>query len=306
MKDKKTLITIIVLLIIFLPLTVIGTINHFKGAGKTTVEDENVNKDFIFNNKVYFYQDGVLSSTYECDNCGVSEPILDDANYHTNSYQSGTKEFNPILGDGWALFKKGDKEALYNLIGKNVVFEYQAVKSYKVDTESNILISRSGNKWGVSFLDMSATGIKNNYDYIALPAHFTNDVLETSKFIGQINNKWYILDSNSTNAVIGLVENEIVDFNDNYYITYNDGSYKVMDYNNVEHLVGNSFKNIYAVGKYIFAVTTSNILFIYENCDMPILKNTQLPEYKEIYFSKNDNGIAIMIDKKLHENIELS
>ena len=52
MKDKKTLITIIVLLVIFLPIGVFGTIKSFS-ATKPDVKDDNPNKEFKYNNKLY-------------------------------------------------------------------------------------------------------------------------------------------------------------------------------------------------------------------------------------------------------------
>ena len=54
MKDKKTLITIIILLVVFLPLGLVGTIKHFS-TSKTNVDvNSNPNKEFIYNGKVYF------------------------------------------------------------------------------------------------------------------------------------------------------------------------------------------------------------------------------------------------------------
>ena len=52
--------------------------------------------------------------------------------------------------------------------------------------------------------------------------------------------------------------------------------------------------------------TNNNMLLIYEDCNGAILKNVTIPEYKEMHFSKNDDGIAIMIDGNLFETIELS
>ena len=43
MKDKKTLITIIVLLVIILPMGIYGTIKNFN-TGKTETKDDNPNK----------------------------------------------------------------------------------------------------------------------------------------------------------------------------------------------------------------------------------------------------------------------
>lgn len=307
LNDKKTLITIIVLLVIFLPLAVLGTFKHFEPK-KDNIVDDNPNKEFIYNNKVYFYLNGKLSSTYDCDDCSIAQISLDDLDYHTNSYRNGTKEFGPIIDDLWGIFKHGERYALYNILGKMIANEYQDVKSYKVDSTNSLLIAKKNNKWGVTYLDMAATGLKNEYDYIALPAHFTKNVLETKKFIGKINLLWYILNPDGS-AIRPAVRSEIVDFNDNenypYYITYDNG-YHIMDFNENEVLENLDKKNVYGVGKYIFVETNNNMLLIYEDCNGAILKNVTIPEYKEMHFSKNDDGIAIMIDGNLFETIELS
>ena len=46
MKDKKTLITIIVLLVIFLPIGLVGTIKHFSLPKQLDNGIENPNKEF--------------------------------------------------------------------------------------------------------------------------------------------------------------------------------------------------------------------------------------------------------------------
>ena len=72
MKDKKTLITIIILLVVFLPLGLVGTIKHFS-TSKTNVDvNSNPNKEFIYNNKLYFYYENELLATYECSTCNNS------------------------------------------------------------------------------------------------------------------------------------------------------------------------------------------------------------------------------------------
>ena len=87
MKDKKTLITIIVLLVILLPMGVIGTIKNFSVPNKDEVVDDNPNKNFIYKNKLYFYLDGKLLSTYNCSNCDIANVEIDDDVYKTNYYK---------------------------------------------------------------------------------------------------------------------------------------------------------------------------------------------------------------------------
>ena len=69
MYDKKTLVVIIVLLVIFVPLAVMGIYQHITKEEQEIAE--NVNHEFIFNNRVYFYVDDNLVGTYECSNCAT-------------------------------------------------------------------------------------------------------------------------------------------------------------------------------------------------------------------------------------------
>ena len=87
MYDKLTSKIIIVLLVIFIPLSIIGLLNHKEDSLQTI--DENPNKEVFYNNKVYFYQGDELLGTYICQNCKKTETVIDDSNYHTNYYKYG-------------------------------------------------------------------------------------------------------------------------------------------------------------------------------------------------------------------------
>lgn len=299
MQDRKTLITIIVLLVICLPLALVGTVNHFKGADKK-IEDNNVNKELIYNNKVYLYQGDNLLGTYDCNNCFKAETVIDDNEYHTNSYKGGTKKIDAAINDMWAVFGKDKDIVLYNILGKSIATKYEQIKTYNVNHTNDMLIFKNSNKWGITYF---TSAIKNDYDYIAFPAHFINDALDTSMFIGKINNLWYILKSDGT-ALMPEVHTEIVDFNDSYYITY-DGSYHIMDYSNVEQLAGVTKDKVYAIDKYVFLVLNDK-MFVYENVNEPYKKSIDLKEYEELYLSKNSDDIAIMLDGNLLETIALN
>ena len=61
MQDKKTLITIIVLLAIFLPAAIFGTYHSLnQEEEKGVVVDDNPNHDVLYNGKVYFYLNNTL------------------------------------------------------------------------------------------------------------------------------------------------------------------------------------------------------------------------------------------------------
>ncbi|MBD8922088.1 hypothetical protein EGR52_01480 [bacterium] len=301
MKDKKTLITIIVLLVIFLPCSIIGTIKHFD-MKKGKIVDDNINKEFIYNNKLYFYDNDKLLSTYACNTCKKASNKYSDIK-NTNYYKFGIKEIEPVLTNMFGIFEENGKTILYNLTGGNVLDSYDEVINYGISSTSKFLINKKDNKWGILFLDFSNNTITNEYDYIALPAHLNNKVLDSSKFIVSKNNLWYILKEDGT-LFKEATSKEIVDFNEEYYITY-DGSYHIMDYNNVEYLQFLSKKGVYAVGKYIFIESNNNLLLVYEKCDDSLRQQVVLPDHESIYFNVIDNAIEIILDQKLFQKLDL-
>ncbi len=304
MKDKKTLITIIVLLAFLLPLAVIGSIKHFS-TPKTSVEDgsDNPNKEFILNNKVYFYVDGKLVSTYNCDSCTKADTIINDTDYHTNYYKDGSKELSGIINDYFSIFKKNDSYILYNYVGKSVVNEYSDIKNYNVDATSEFLITNTSDGWGVVFFEIGKSAISNEYSYIALPAHLINKKLDSSMFIAQKDNTWSILKDDGTILVSDVV-GEIVDFNDNYYITYTDG-YHIYNYDDIEVL--NSFPKdiVYGIGEYL-VIVVNNQAYIYKDLNGQIINTINIPEHKSLYFSIEDAGIDVIVDGNVIETLEFS
>lgn len=302
MKDKKTLITIIVLLVIFLPIGLFGTIKSFSTT-KSDVKDDNPNKEFKYNNKLYFYYNDKLLSTYECSTCTLASSSIDDINYHTNYYKSDDKELASVLNEYYGLFKENDNIILYNLVNNKKIDSYKSIKNYNIEATSKFAITEKSSGKGVIFFDLSNSPIPNVYEYITLPSHIIDNKLDTSKFIVKKDNMWSVISANKKVDVAPIID-EIVDFNDSYYITFANNTYHIYDRNNIEYLENLPKTNVYGVGKYIF-VLNNNQLFIYENCLSPVIKTMELPNYNSIYFYQNNNKIDIMIDENLHETLEL-
>lgn len=302
MKDKKTLITIIVLLVIFLPIGLFGTIKSFSTT-KSDVKDDNPNKEFKYNNKLYFYYNDKLLSTYECSTCTLASSSIDDINYHTNYYKSDDKELAGVLNEYYGLFKENDNIILYNLVNNKKIDSYKSIKNYNIEATSKFAITEKSSGKGVIFFDLSNSPIPNVYEYITLPSHIIDNKLDTSKFIVKKDNMWSVISANKKVDVAPVLD-EIVDFNDSYYITFANNTYHIYDRNNIEYLENLPKTNVYGVGKYIF-VLNNNQLFIYENCLNPVVKIMELPSYNSLYFYQNNNKIDIMIDENLHETLEL-
>ena len=300
MKDKKTLITIIVLLVIMIPISGYATYKHFYIPKKTL--KENPNKEMFFDNKVYLYLDGQFLGYYDCTTCSKVGYIINDNSYHTNYYRNGTEDMNGAINSMYAIFKENDQAVVYNIVGKSIIGKYDEVKNYKVKSSGKYLIYKSNRKYGIINFDIGSTPIPCDYDYISIPAHLNDSTLDSSKFIVLTNSTWKILDNK--NNVLATSNEEIVDFNDSYYITYS-GGYNIYDYEGNKYLESIPKTNVYGVGDYLFVLNDKQ-LFIYKDLNENMITYKLLNDYKTIYFNKTEKGIEIIIDGNVTETLELS
>ena len=303
MYDKKTLIVIIILLVVFVPLAFIGAFKHF-GKNEDIIVDDNPNHEFIYNNKVYFYYNDELLGTYDCSNCTNVITTIDDIEYHTNYYKEGTDRFNPILSSTMAVFSEGDKITFY-AIGSKKTVQYDAIKNYNVANSNNLLLVKRDNLWQIIQIDNN--GVINvfdgSYDYVAIPNHIENNILNSDYLITKLGDNWQIFDVNNNTNVVN-VDKEIIDFNEYYYITY-DNTYQLFDYNNVEVFANITKNDIRILDNYVFLIR-DDLLLIYENDSTNIFSNIALPVYQTIDFELNETSIDIMIDGNLYQSIALS
>ena len=305
MQDKKTLITIIVLLVIFLPLAIVGTYRHVT-KDDSVIVDDNPNHDLIYNGKLYFYYGNRLLGTYECSNCKQVETSIDDTNYHTNSYRIGTYNLPVVISENLALFNQDGTDYIYSISVGRTISSLVAIKDYKIMHTEQVLITKNSSGWGIA--SISENGmlpiVGNLYDYISLPAHLINGLLDTSRIIALRNGTWYVLNKNDTTDY-RTFDVEIVDFNDNYYITYNNG-YHIIDGTHKEYLATVTKNAAYAAGEYILIIDNDNNLLVYRDCNEEALQTIELPNYETIYFNQTDAGVEILIDGNLYQTIETS
>ena len=303
MQDKKTLITIIVLLAIFLPCSILGTYRKITEGNEKELIDDNPNHEILFNDKVYFYLNDELLSVFDCPDCEIVSTTIDDENYHINYYQYGDLVLEPTLNSNFGIIKKDNLNNIYSIMTSNFLSSYTSVKNYNINHSEQVLIVENDEKWGLLSVNELTVELKIpiEYDFIGIPAHLNNSILNTSKMIAKKDNEWMILDKTNTRSVVS--SNEIVDFNDNYYITY-DTAYHIMDYNGQEYLGSLTKEYVYCVGNYVFVVNQSN-LYIFENCSENVLKTVELATFDNLTFNVTDLGIEILINGNLYQTIEI-
>ena len=307
MQDKKTLITIIVLLAICLPAAIAGTYRSFtRETEGPTIVDDNPNHDLIYNNKAYFYYNDELLATYDCLGCKQTTTIIDDTGYHTNYFKEGTYALPAVLNPNIALINQNGVDYVYSILIGRTISNFAALKDYHVEHTSPVLIARNDEgKWGVVGItnDAFVPLVSYDYEYISLPAHIIDGKLDTSKFIALRDNYWYILNNDGTSSS-DAARAEIVDFNTNYYVVY-DNAYHIYDYDGQEYLASVTKSGVYAAGEYIMILDNASTLQVYQNCNSAPLQNIPLPAYTSMYFNQTDAGIEIILDGNLYQTIEL-
>ena len=212
MYDKKTLWVIIVLLVISVSVATIGTYRHFTNTDVPLVDD-NPNHEFIYNNKVYFYYNDELISTYDCSNCSIAITTIDDTQYHTNYYENGTESLNPIINSVQAIFSENDKVIVYDYNLQRVMREFEAIKTYNIANNNNLIMLKSNNLWQVYQLSEGGLALlmDESFDYVAIPNHMTEDnILDASNIITKNGDNWQIFDVLNKNVLTTSSEVRVV------------------------------------------------------------------------------------------------
>ena len=176
-NNKMVLPVIIILLIIFLPLTVIGS---YKSLSKGT-SLENPSKEHKYNNKLFYYDsEGKLLGTYECtsSDCDDAQTEIDDE--INDFYKEGDKNDIGVFNTDNVFIKDNDKIYLrlervnnnYNYDSKNILAtEIGAIYKYR---DSNLISDyylNVVNNYSIKFL--LDNGVKRvtlspevNYNYL--------------------------------------------------------------------------------------------------------------------------------------------
>lgn len=307
MKNKNVLITIIVLLCIFVPLTIIGLLN----IKNISPLEENPNHDTYYKGYMWFYdsEDNFLSK-YECTTelCEYTSSLIDDDTYGINYYKDGLINKTSLINDKYALITDGVLVHLYSASSGLILQEYKAVKTYKTNIENNVyIIQNTDDVWGViSISDTLNSILPFEYSFIGIKNELNdNNVLSAKKFIVLKDQKWYIVDNNNS-AITGYIDDPIIDYTNDYVFSKSDNKIRIYSYDNYEYLSKYNIRNYILEDKYI-GIVTDSFLLIYENLGNKYIESVVLTEKNSsIDLEKVDNKLNIIFDGKIKESIELN
>lgn len=309
-KHKKgAFIITLVLFLIFLPLTVIGIMYHKQN------KDDNPNKVFYLNNKLYFYSKGNLLGTYECQfkNCGYAKESNLDSDYKIDSYVSLLTP--KIINNKYAFISdyKDNQSMIYLFDIKNndSSIMYESYNDYGIGINDNYYIIKGLNGlYGViKVTDKVETVIPFNYEYIALynKVDLETNKLDNSKFIVKKDNKWKLIDA-SEGEYTALFDDVITAYDDTTVITKKDDFYNLSLYNGTPKVIGSfiNYKKLNYIGNYLEVIDITNNYYIYNlNTMSKVSQSYIVNENTQITTEEKDNSIIIVIDGEEKETIEI-
>ena len=297
MKDKKpVLITIVVLLLIFTPLTVISA---FVKVGKNPL-DENPGHDFYYENKLWFYDDNnELISKYECKTtkCDLATTTITDNEYGINYYKDGklTKVNN---NNKFTFIKDGVLTYLVNVSSGTALQKYLQIKNYNTKVEEDIYILQNENKlWGaLSIGDALSPVIPFEYDFLGILNNVSDDYLKVNDSIALKHNRRCLIDKND--SIVSSYYNEpIIDYSSKYIITKANNRIKIYDYEGLEYLNNLNFSDYALYNDYI-GLLMNNMVYIYNNLNSNYIKSININSTGstgKLTIREENNQIAVKI-----------
>lgn len=306
-ENKRVLITIVILLGIFLPLTIIGIVNN-QSAREKDNDNENNNRELYKNGYLWFYDDkGMFLSKYKCesDSCYLSKGEIDDETYGINYPKNGTDEFIKIINHHYAFIDDNKQIKFYDITKGNTLTTYLSAKNYNTTLENNrIILKNAQGKWGViGFSEVIDAVLPFEYDFIGLVDNGEN--INTKSFVVLKDNKWKIV-TDTNESTSGEFDNPIVDFNSRYIVCYDKLRYLVFS------RTGNAYFSDYAIQDYLIkdgyiGLVVANNLMIYSDPNSEALKNIYIGDtYETLDLNIKDTSMEIVVDNNVVETIELS
>lgn len=317
MKNRKaTLISIIILLIIFLPLTTLGTITHFKNAPQ---KEKNKNYEFKQDGKLNFYNGNKLLGTYTCEHfdeyCDYAIAKV-TSEYSLEEYiPENLTKLNLInnqyafLYDTTTMNLQNAEVILYDILNNKVLAIYKEVKNYGVGLENNRYIVKDKNDlWGVIELnDSLTTKIPFNYDYIGItkPNDANPEKITSNRFAVKKEEEWQIIASENQVLSVSFPE-EIVSYNEEYIILKGENYMKYVDYEGASPL-SNPLKYIAYYEQYLEVIDDKNTFYLYDEATKEkISKDYIVTERSDINITKEGKTIIIKRKENIVETIPIN
>ncbi len=295
-KDKPTFITIIILLIIFVPMSIYGTIGYIQS--KQYVE--NPNHDQYYDGYVYFYKNDEMLGKYKCktDKCYIAQSSIDTENIN---YPEGSKKELGIVKDKYTFIQDGESVYLYDIYIDRDVFEFDSIKFYNSTIEGDNLLVEKDSKWGIFSLENISMTIPYSFQYLGLPNKLIDNKVQMDKLIVKEKNEYYLIDSD-TNTITQRFNNVIYDYNKNYVITNVNGEFKFNDYQANPINYFGFIDNIILTDNYVALIYKNNVK-IYKDVMESTYSTFQILESDKLTLVESENSLNIYLNGELYKTI---
>lgn len=315
-ENKSILVIIIVLLIIFLPLSLLGIYLNFVNVLTDKTDTDLSNNSNISSNEkykdgtLYFYDsDNNLLGTYTCidTKCSYGKSKIDDSQYAINYLNTKSQDFN-IVNNQFIFINESNKYKLYDITNKKVIAEYDQVKNYNNMMQEDLYIVMNNNKWGVIKIgETIETIIDFQYDFIGLIDNIdsSSNLLNSDNYVVKKDGIWYIIDKEN-DLISNPLSNEISSYNDVLIGVKSDNTYYLYDYYGQRKLDINGFNYISFTNKYINIVDKNNNLYVYDyindkkiSDDIKLDNNNYSTAFSST-FNQETNSIDLVVKDKTY------
>lgn len=305
---KGVLITIIVLLVIFLPLSVLSYALHKMDENNNEKKhEENPSHELYYQGKLYFYdKDENLLGTYTCQNdelhCKIASNTIDDEIYALDYYQDENLDLN-IIKDRYVFLNDSMAEIapiiLYDIKRNRTMATYNSVKNYGIGIEGSLFIigDRDFNYGVLSLETDPIITIPFDYSFLGIANLLNEDEnkIMNDLFVGKKDEQWYLLDPNGA-VLTEPIEKEIVSYNGQSIITKDINGYSLVDYNNQNILENTRYNNLSFTGKYLNILDTNNDFYIYDIINKRNISNPiHVMSTDQVTSRINQNGMLEII-----------
>ncbi len=289
-KDNKVVLYIIViLLIIFLPLTIYGTVLKFNA--EETID--NPNKEFKFNNSLYFYENGNLLGIYECETETCDYAVSSPEEIFTLDVYENNKENLGIINSKYALISDNNKYILYDLENSMALANFESIKFYNSDVEGNILFAKNNGYYGVLSLDEIKLLVPYEYEYLGVKSNYEDNILQTDNILAKNEDGYVILDS-ANNMLSSAISDEIIDFNSIFLVSKDNVIY---DYEGVEILTEYEKITLILHKNYII-FSDEEYVYIFDN-EKNLVENYDNNGHTDITIKDDGNSIEIIVNNEV-------
>lgn len=309
---KGAFILIIVLLVIFAPLSIISFALHIMSSNNQNQELVNVNHDFYYQGKLYFYNDDTLLGTYTCKSskefCGYVKSKSEDEKYAISSYQSLEKEI-PVIQDHYVFLVDGEgsKPFLYDIGLNKSLITYDLVNNYNIGLEQErFIVKNEQGKYGVlGLLGQIQIIVPYEYDFIGSVDFIDSDsgLLMADNFVALKDGMWYLI-GNQGAILTEPVSKEIVSYTGQYIIIKDMERYSLINYQN-EQVLESDYTWLSFTGRYLNVIDLDYDFYVYDLVHntmlidpIPVLDTdkmtSKISEEGKLEIIQNDNVIQVV------------